>query len=118
MHHSVVPNTRISSSPRGHPKATQSRGNLYQFRHIRAMRELRTTLMSEGLDKKQPYRMHEEEVLRVGTHVLQSFQRARWTDGRVFIWLGVRKLAGRGEGHSGLAFDRIVPTPGADRERS
>ena len=33
----------------------------------------RTTLMSEGLDKKQPYRIHEEEVSRAGTHVLQSF---------------------------------------------
>jgi hypothetical protein len=71
----------------------------------------RTTLMSEGLDKKQPYRIHEEEVSRAGTHVLQSFQRTRWTDGRVFTWLGVRKLAGRGEGHAGLAFDQIVPTP-------
>jgi hypothetical protein len=71
----------------------------------------RTTLMSEGLDKKQPYRIHEEEVSRAGTHVLQSFQRTRWNDGRVFTWLGVRKQAGRGEGHSGLAFDRIVPTP-------
>jgi hypothetical protein len=70
----------------------------------------RTTLMSEGLDKMQPYRIHEEEVSRAGTHVLQSFQRTRWTDGRVFTWLGVRKLAGRGEGHSGLAFDRVVPT--------
>ena len=29
---------------------------------------------------------------------------------RVFMWLGVRKQTGRGEGHSGLAFDRIVPT--------
>ena len=70
----------------------------------------RTTLMSEGLDKRQPYRIHEEEVSRAGTHVLQAFQRTRWTDGRVFTWLGVRKQAGRGEGHSGLAFDRVVPT--------
>ena len=71
----------------------------------------RTTLLSEGLDKMQPYRIHEEEVSRAGTHVLQSFQRTRWNDGRVFTWLGVRKQTGRGEGHSGLAFDRIVPTP-------
>jgi hypothetical protein len=71
----------------------------------------RTTLLREGLDAGKPYRIHEEEVSRAGTHVLQSFQRTRWTGGRVFTWLGVRKRTGRGEGHSGLAFDRIVPTP-------
>ena len=70
----------------------------------------RTTLLREGLDAMQPYRIHEEEVPRAGVHVLQAFQRTRWTGGRVFTWLGVRKRAGRGEGHSGLAFDRIVPT--------
>ncbi len=69
----------------------------------------RTTLLREGLDEGRPYRIHEEEVSRGGTHVLQSFQRTRWNDGRVFTWLGVRKQTGRGEGHSGLAFDRIVP---------
>ncbi len=70
----------------------------------------RTTLLREGLDRAQPYRLHEEEVPRSGTHVMQSFQRTRWNDGSVFTWLGVRKQTARGEGHSGLAFDRIVPT--------
>jgi hypothetical protein len=70
----------------------------------------RTTLLREGLDRNEPYRIHEEEVTRAGTHVLQAFQRTRWTDGRVVTWLGTRKQTGRGEGHSGLAFDRIVPT--------
>jgi hypothetical protein len=70
----------------------------------------RTTLLREGLDQGRPYRLHEEEVQRAGTHVIQSFQRTRWIDGRVFTWLAVRKQTGRGEGHSGLAFDRIVPT--------
>lgn len=70
----------------------------------------RTTLLREGLDKNQPYHIHEEEVSRAGTQVLQAFQRTRWTNGKVFIWLGVRKQTGRGEGHSGLAFDRIVST--------
>jgi hypothetical protein len=70
----------------------------------------RTTLLREGLDKKQPYHIHEEEVPRAGAHVLQTFQRTRWNNGKVFIWLGVRKQTGRGEGHSGLAFDRIVGT--------
>jgi hypothetical protein len=29
----------------------------------------------------------------------------------VVVWLGARKTAGRGEGSSGLAFDRIVDMP-------
>jgi hypothetical protein len=52
----------------------------------------------------------EKEVSRAGTHVLQAYQRTRWNDGRVFTWLGVEKRTGRGEGHSGLAFDRLAPT--------
>jgi hypothetical protein len=71
----------------------------------------RTTLLREGLDSNEPYRIHEEEVPRAGVHVLQAFQRTRWNDGKVFNWIGVKKRTGRGEGHSGLAFDRIVPTP-------
>lgn len=70
----------------------------------------RTVLLREGLDQGKPYYIHEEEVPRAGVHVLQSFQRTRWNDGKVFTWLGVKKRTGRGEGHSGLAFDRIVPS--------
>jgi hypothetical protein len=55
----------------------------------------------------QPYMLHEEEVPRSGVRVTQAFQRARLGDGRVRLWLGVRKQTGRGEGSSGLAFDRI-----------
>jgi hypothetical protein len=69
----------------------------------------RTTLLRQGLDQGLPYRLHEEEVQRAGTQVTLSFQRTRWTNGKVFTWLGVQKQTGRGEGHSGLAFDRIVP---------
>lgn len=71
----------------------------------------RTALLREGLDAGNPYRIHEEEVPRAGSHVLRSFQRTRWTDGRVVTWVGMQKRTGRGEGHSGLAFDRIVPAP-------
>nr|MBP6827238.1 hypothetical protein [Saprospiraceae bacterium] len=69
----------------------------------------RTVLLREGLDQGKPYYIHEEEVPRAGVHVLQTFQRTRWNNGKVFTWLGVKKRTGRGEGHSGLAFDRIVP---------
>ncbi len=60
--------------------------------------------------RPQPYFLHEEEVPRAGARVAQAFQRTRWHDGRVFTWLGVRKQTGRGEGRSGLAFDRVVST--------
>jgi hypothetical protein len=29
-------------------------------------------------------------------------------NGKVFVWFGVRKTTGRGEGSSGLGFDRIL----------
>ena len=69
----------------------------------------KTTLMREGLDTnpKSPYYLHEEEIPRAGIRLKQAFQRTRWTNGEVFVWLGVQKTTGRGEGLSGLAFDQI-----------
>ena len=70
----------------------------------------RTGILREGLDRdhKQPYFIHEEEVPRAGVWVRRHFQRTRWTDGEVFVWLGARKKTGRGEGSSNLAFDKVV----------
>jgi hypothetical protein len=70
----------------------------------------RTSLLREGLDRAPaaPYFVHEEEVPRAGIQVTHSFQRTRWTDGRVVIWFGARKQVGRGEGSSGLEFDRLA----------
>jgi hypothetical protein len=72
-----------------------------------------TVLLREGLDRSPPrtYFVHEEEVPRAGARLTQYFQRTRWHAGRVFTWLRVRKQTGRGEGSSGLAFDRIVDVP-------
>lgn len=55
-----------------------------------------------------PYYIYEEEIPRAGIHVTQTYQRTRWLSGRTVVWLGVRKHTGRGEGSSGLAFDRAV----------
>jgi hypothetical protein len=76
--------------------------------------EPRTTLMREGLDATpaRPYFLHEEEVPRAGLQVTQGFQRTRWTDGRAWVWLGIRKQVGRGEASSGLAFDRAEDVTG------
>ena len=68
----------------------------------------RTTLLRQGLEAKQPYYLHEEEVPRAGVVVTQRYQRTRWRNGRTWVWVGVRKQTGRGEAHSGLAFDRLV----------
>ena len=68
-----------------------------------------TSILREGLDATVPtvLYIHEEEVPRMGIRVTQSFQRTRWINGEVFVWLGMRKQTGRGEGSSGLAFDQI-----------
>ncbi len=75
--------------------------------------EPRTSLLRPGLDLEsgQPYFVHEQEVTRAGVDVSLRFQRTRWRDGRAWTWLGAQKETGRGEGSSGLAFDRIVDIP-------
>jgi hypothetical protein len=54
-----------------------------------------------------PLFIAEEEVPRAGRIVRRRFQRARWIDGRTFLWIGRESLIGRGEGSSGLVFDSI-----------
>ena len=74
-----------------------------------------TSILRQGLDATVPaaYYIHEEEVSRMGVQVTQAFQRTRWINGEVFVWLGMKKQTGRGEGSSGLAFDQITNTPGS-----
>ena len=71
----------------------------------------RTSLVRHGLETGQPYFLHEEEVPRAGIVMTQQYQRTRWRGGRTWLWLGVRKKTGRGEGASGLAFDRVLDVP-------
>jgi hypothetical protein len=71
----------------------------------------RTSLIRTGLADKKNYFLHEEEVPRAGAIVTQRYRRTRWRDGRAWVWIGVRKQVGRGEGASGLAFDSIVANP-------
>lgn len=59
-------------------------------------------------EKAAPYLIEEEEISRAGVIVERSFQRARWQNGRICLWVGRKKTAGRGEASSGLGFDRIV----------
>lgn len=74
--------------------------------------EPRSSLLRPGLDEapRKPFYVFEEEVPRAGVQVALAYQRTRWLDGKVFVWLGAGKQTGRGEASSGLAFDRLVPT--------
>lgn len=67
-----------------------------------------TSILREGLEEDPnplAYYIYEEEIPRSGVKVNKAFQRARWLNGKVFTWLGMKKKTGRGEGSSGLAFD-------------
>jgi hypothetical protein len=69
----------------------------------------RTSLLREGFDDGHAYFVNEEEVPRAGTSLTLAYQRTRWRDGRVLVWLGVQRGVGRGERSSGLGFDLTVP---------
>jgi hypothetical protein len=59
---------------------------------------------------EQPNIVREEELLRGGAVLQASYQQVRTANGQTLTWLGRRKLNGRGEGSSGLAFDQAKPT--------
>ncbi len=52
-------------------------------------------------------RLEEEEVPRDGIEIKRAFNYARDASGRALLWIGRSKTTGRGEGHSGLKFDRV-----------
>jgi hypothetical protein len=60
-----------------------------------------------GEDPLDPLLIREEEVPREGAIVRRSYQGARWYDGELIVWSAYRKSVGRGEGSSGLRFDRL-----------
>jgi hypothetical protein len=73
--------------------------------------EPKSAILRSGLneDPQQPYFLHEEEVSKASTQVTRTYQRVRWWNGQVYTWLGRKKQKGRGQGASGLEFDRITP---------
>jgi len=78
-----------------------------EFTHVRPV----TQLLREGIDDNDvqslPYFINEEEVPRAGAQLSATFQRTRWYNGRIVNWYGYRKQVGRGEGSSGLAYDKV-----------
>jgi hypothetical protein len=71
----------------------------------------RTALLREGLDLGEWYFINEEEVPQTGTKLTVAYNRSRWRNGRVAVWLSALRGTGRGQASSGLAFDVIVDTP-------
>jgi hypothetical protein len=63
-----------------------------------------------------PYYIYEEEVPRAGVLLESSWQRTRWYNGKIVCWYGRRKETGRGEGGSGLVFDRVIDVEFEDQE--
>ena len=109
-----IPDNWIPFVPSKIPTSTDSR----QIQLIRAAVEKR--LNSNSLDKSPirpfgvllnevptPYFIHEEEIPRSGIQVSRSYQRTRWTNGKVYTWIGRRKKTGKGETSSGLKYDKI-----------
>lgn len=56
-------------------------------------------------DPQEKLDIFEEEIPREGVRVMRGFRYARWFNGAPLLWIGRRKLPGRGEGSSGLKFD-------------
>ncbi|QGY44860.1 hypothetical protein GM418_14640 [Maribellus comscasis] len=54
------------------------------------------------------FSIREEAIPRAGVRVQLTRQRVRGADGKTYIWLGRKVLAGRGEGSSGLKFDQLL----------
>lgn len=51
--------------------------------------------------------LEENVIPRSGLRICLTNQRTRWMDGQTFVWKGRKILAGRGEGQSGLIFDKV-----------
>ena len=56
---------------------------------------------------RKRYYINEEEIPAAGTLVRRSYQRARWYNGRTYVWIGRYRETGRGEASSDLRFDQI-----------
>lgn len=92
-------------------RASMPRTLKHLYPHSPGQVRPRTDILRYGLNDNDTqatsYDIFEEEVPKAGIQVIANFQRARWYGGKTFVWLGRRKRTGRGQGSSGLRFDRI-----------
>jgi hypothetical protein len=61
-----------------------------------------------GLARSDLLSIREEVIPRAGVRVQLTRQRVRGANGKTYIWLGRKVLAGKGEGSSGLTFDQLL----------
>lgn len=84
-----------------------------------------TSLLRKGLDKNSNigkdangksivYDVEDNEVPREGIKVTKAYQRTRWTNGEVIVWLGMQKESGKREGRSNLNYDQLIRKTIAD----
>lgn len=71
--------------------------------------EAKGRILNPDAPGAQGLAIYEEEIPREGIRVTRHYQLVRWQDGSTHLWIGRRKVVGRGEGSSGLRFDRIEP---------
>ncbi len=70
--------------------------------------ELSPHIYVDANEQLKPYFINEEEVPRAGAKISGKLQRSRWMNGKIVSWYGYMKQLGRGEGSSGLQFDRML----------
>jgi len=83
------------------------RGKVLRADGSRQLVEARGRVLQPDGSATSGLALYEEEIPREGVRVTRSCQLARSQDGRTHLWIGRRKRIGRGEGSSGLAFDRV-----------
>ena len=64
--------------------------------------------LSDALAASGELLLFDEEVPREGQHLTRRRVVARWIDGSTWMWTAFRKEIGRGEGSSGVVFDRLL----------
>jgi hypothetical protein len=65
-------------------------------------------ILKDTPPRRGGYLIREEEVSRIGTIIERSWQRSRWLNGKTFTWIGRRKVFGRMDVSSSLAWDFVV----------
>ena len=78
-----------------------------EFSKVRPRSGILRVGLQDDDQQLQPYFVNEEEVPRAGIHLKGTHQRGRWMNGTILGWYGYKKQTGRGEGSSGLYYDRL-----------
>ena len=68
-----------------------------------------TSILRKGLDGDtyQPLYINEEEVQQTGIKLAKNYQRARWLNGKTYLWTGIYKRLAKFSEKSGLEFDTL-----------